>query len=364
MKITFVLPTANMSGGIRVLAIYADRLRQRGHDVFVVSQPPRRPTLRDRLRRLRQGLGWRQPAEGSHFDHFDVPHKVLKKRRPVADADVPDADVVVATWWETAEWVWKLSPAKGSKVHLIQGHETVYDPRLSDRIGAVWRLPMHKITVSRWLSDIARDVYGVDGAVVVHNGVDLDHFSAPPRGRQAKPTVGFVYSAVAFKGTDLILQAIDRLRGQFPELQVVSFGADEVVKHLPLPAGAQYTRLPAQECIPMIYAQADVWLCASRSEGFGLPLLEAMACRCPAVSSAVGVADELIQPGVNGYIVPVGDFEHLAARAADILHLPDDQWQRMSQAAWQATRGWTWDEATNQLEAALIDAAIQSKPEK
>ncbi|HEY9598179.1 MAG TPA: glycosyltransferase family 1 protein, partial [Cyanophyceae cyanobacterium] len=39
MKITFVLPFAGLSGGIRVVAIYAERLRKRGHDVLVVSLP-------------------------------------------------------------------------------------------------------------------------------------------------------------------------------------------------------------------------------------------------------------------------------------------------------------------------------------
>ena len=39
MKITFILPHAGLSGGIRVVAIYADRLKKRGHNVTVVSLP-------------------------------------------------------------------------------------------------------------------------------------------------------------------------------------------------------------------------------------------------------------------------------------------------------------------------------------
>ncbi len=42
MRVTFVLPHAGMAGGIRVLAIYAGRLHQRGHDVTVVSIPQAR----------------------------------------------------------------------------------------------------------------------------------------------------------------------------------------------------------------------------------------------------------------------------------------------------------------------------------
>jgi len=39
MKITFVVPTLNLSGGLRVIAIYADKLKQRGHEVTVVYHP-------------------------------------------------------------------------------------------------------------------------------------------------------------------------------------------------------------------------------------------------------------------------------------------------------------------------------------
>src|SRR5205807_1222832 len=46
MRITFVLPAPDLSGGIRVLATYAERLLCRGHDVRAVAVQPRHPTLR------------------------------------------------------------------------------------------------------------------------------------------------------------------------------------------------------------------------------------------------------------------------------------------------------------------------------
>ena len=115
MKITFVLPYAGLAGGVRVAAIYADRLGKRGHQVYVVSTPARAPLLKQKVKSLLKGDGWpATPDQGpSHLDGLAVPWKVLDHYRPVTDADVPDADVVVATWWETAEWVSKLSPSKG-----------------------------------------------------------------------------------------------------------------------------------------------------------------------------------------------------------------------------------------------------------
>ena len=56
----------------------------------------------------------------SHFDYVGVPVHVLDRYRPVMDCDVPDGDVVIATWWETAEWVVELSSRKGAKAYFIQ----------------------------------------------------------------------------------------------------------------------------------------------------------------------------------------------------------------------------------------------------
>src|SRR5689334_12938935 len=50
VKITFVLAIADLSGGVRVVSIYADRLKRRGHEVTIVVRPPRPPTLKERAR--------------------------------------------------------------------------------------------------------------------------------------------------------------------------------------------------------------------------------------------------------------------------------------------------------------------------
>jgi hypothetical protein len=99
MKITFVLPTLSLTGGIRVVYIFAERLRKRGHSVFVISLPHPQPSKRQQVRSLLQGRGWISPLENelSFFDNLAVEHKIIDSYRPVEDKDVPDADVVIAT---------------------------------------------------------------------------------------------------------------------------------------------------------------------------------------------------------------------------------------------------------------------------
>jgi hypothetical protein len=94
MKITFVLPTLSLTGGIRVVSIFAERLRKRGHSVFVISLPHPQPSMRQQVKLLLQGRGWISPPENepSFFDNLGVEHKIIDRYRPVEDKDVPDAD--------------------------------------------------------------------------------------------------------------------------------------------------------------------------------------------------------------------------------------------------------------------------------
>jgi hypothetical protein len=62
MKITFVLPYGGLAGGIRVAAIYAERLKKRGHEVVVVSTPPAQPSPSQQLISLLKGKGYMAQA--------------------------------------------------------------------------------------------------------------------------------------------------------------------------------------------------------------------------------------------------------------------------------------------------------------
>jgi glycosyltransferase involved in cell wall biosynthesis len=368
VKITFVLAVADHAGGIRVIATYAERLKQRGHEVTIVSRRPAKRTLSEQLRGLVTEGQWlpRRRSESSHIDGIGVTHHLVDGVRPIGDSDVPDGDVVIATWWETANWVDQLSPRKGRKVYFIQHHE-VFPYLPIAEVEATYRLPeLRKITISRWLADIMRDTYGDPDTRLVMNSVDTDLFFAPARGKQQRPTVGLIYhdDPGGWKGGDVAVKALARVKAVVPDLRVVSFGFRPPNRELPLPEGSTFVASPPQSQIRDLYAQCDVWLCASRSEGFCLPVLEAMACRCPVVSTRVGGAPDLIEEGLQGYVVDVEDSEGLAERLVQVLSLNEAAWRRMSAAAFSAATSYTWDDATNAFEAALFEAATRRTDER
>src|SRR5208282_5513615 len=141
MRITFVIPWPNLSGGVRVITIYAERLKRRGHTVHVLSSL-RREKIRVRhgLKSLLLGRGWPQVRpEPSYLHDSSVEHRILQPLRPPADTDFPDADVVVATFWNTAYHTLGLSPAKGAKAIFIQNYE-VENGKSNPQLDATWRM--------------------------------------------------------------------------------------------------------------------------------------------------------------------------------------------------------------------------------
>lgn len=292
MRVTFVVAALDMGGGIRVIAQYAEGLRQRGHDVMIVVPAPR---PYGRLQRVRNSLPFHKPRHvKSHFDGTGVTVKVLERWRPVRAADVPPADVIIATWWETAEWIADFPEDRGRKFYFVQDYEVWTGHK--ERVEATLRLPMRKITISRWLETLLAEQFGEPSAVVP-NGVDRTLFYSNEREMPDPFTVGFVYANNPRKGTDIAIDAVKLAREAMPELRCIAFGHAEPVESMTLPAFVEYHISPSQDRLRELYGSCSVWLFPSREEGFGLPLLEAMACGTPVIATPAGAASEIISKG-------------------------------------------------------------------
>jgi glycosyltransferase involved in cell wall biosynthesis len=365
MKITFVSPPyTGLAGGMRVLAIYADRLQKLGHEVCVVSRRRKKPNLKRQIKSLIKGetKPWENKSEFSYFDNPAVTHKILDGARPIntlTDEDVPDADVVVATWWATAEPVANLSPKKGAKAYFIQHYE-IHDSLPKEEVKLTWKLPFHKITISQWLVDIAKFEYGDDKVSLVPNSVDTEQFNALVREKQKIPTVGIMYSPVYWKGCDLSFRALALAREQIPNLRLLAFGRKNPTEDLPLPKNTTYTQQPLQNEIKNIYAQCDGWLFGSKTEGFGLPILEAMACRTPVIGTPAGAAPELLAKG-GGILVKPEDPEDMAKAIIKVCQMSNAEWRSMSDLAYKTATSYTWDDAAQLFEQALYRAIERTK---
>ena len=179
-------------------------------------------------------------------------------------------------------------------------------------------------------------------------GVDVGRFTDRPdrrtvrsdRGLPAQGQIIFSSSRVApEKDTVTLLEAFALLVREGRDVYLLnrSGGYEELVRH-----GERLDlghRLRATDAVdpraelPLDYVAADVCVQASREEGLGFSVLEALACGTPVIASAVGGLKETIRDGVTGWSVPPGDPQALAAALRDALDRPDEARRRAQAGA-------------------------------
>ncbi|PKM43379.1 MAG: glycosyltransferase family 1 protein [Firmicutes bacterium HGW-Firmicutes-8] len=185
---------------------------------------------------------------------------------------------------------------------------------------------------------------------VVHHGIDLNRFS--PVSACEKKEIAALYSnfrgrQVIFhparmsldKGCHISVKALKIIKEEFPNVLLVLAGTGQTVdwgahqqKHVAKIMGLidelglrpnVYARLFDWHEMPILYKVSD--LCVYPScfeEPFGLVMLESMATEKPIVVSKAGGMPEVIQNGVNGFVVKMGSAAELAERCGQLLRSP------------------------------------------
>ncbi|MBW4710800.1 glycosyltransferase family 4 protein [Roseobacter sp. YSTF-M11] len=360
MRITFVLPRPFLNGGMRVIVQHAKGLQELGHEVTLVLRGSRKRSL---LRKIKDLFAKRRfrPLKPEFFHETGLNVITLETDRAVGAADVPDADVVIATWWTTAAPVAALPKEKGAKVYFVQDYGAESTPQ--EPLIETWQLGMNVITLCNWLADLVRQHASPPLLEIVPNGIDAEAFAASvtaaARQPQDPPTVGLQARGSYQKGTDIAAAALCLAAREVPGLRARSFGFSPVRGDIALPAGSIHHRAPSDEEVPRIYADCDLWLFPSRKEGFGLPILEALAVGTPVIATPAAAAPELISAR-NGALLDDFAPETMAAAIVEFYALPEEKRRKLSDAAWADARKYSWSAATRQFEAALEKAMAAS----
>jgi mannosyltransferase len=179
-------------------------------------------------------------------------------------------------------------------------------------------------------------------ARVIHHGVDIDLYHPTPDREQAWAEGGLPgrYGIGCFgrvrrqKGVDVFAEALIRLLPRYPEFTAVVIGqvtAEETAFAAELKdkiASAGLTdrilflgERPPEE-LPAWFRRMSIYVFASRNEGFGLTLLEAMASGAALVASRAGAAEVVVEDGATGVLVPPGDVDALTAALEPLMADP------------------------------------------
>ncbi|MBK8165509.1 MAG: glycosyltransferase family 4 protein [bacterium] len=322
MRICQLSTRRDFYGGEVCLANLARGLRQRGHQTTCVVRPDARlaPELAARglpvhVLPLRD---WYEPVSIARLAAW-----LRRERVAILHAHNPRDWFIAA-----AATVGTGTVCVGSR-HLLRPVAHVALKRsFLQRLGAM-------IAVSDAVRVSAAGLVVPERLVTVPNGIELEteEQAGPALRRELglaprQPVVGCVARLSPEKGLGDLLQAVSLLRGRWPQLALILVGeapagsghADDLRRRA---AGlgledrvhfCGYRRSAADLC-----AAFDVHVTSSLAEPCGLATLEAMARGRPVVATASGGSPELVDDGVEGFLVPPGDPVRLAARLDCLL---------------------------------------------
>jgi O-antigen biosynthesis protein len=319
MKIAYYLPSVGVSGGVAVVCQHANRLQQRGHDVFILTNSEYRK------------IDW--------FPNQKVP--------VISRAEFPeDIDILVATGWETSFEIVGL-PAK-HKCYFVQSDESRFHPTGSEWQGITalsYLMNFNYLTEARWIQRWLMDNFG-HPAALVPNGLDETLFfpSEPLTPKGKKPRI-LLEGAIAFayKGMEEAFTAVSDLDAEIWCVSTLgvpkpTWRCDRFFKQVPLTE------------MRKIYSSCDILLKLSRVEGLFGPPMEMMACGGTVVVGKVSGYDEYIVDGENALVVDPQDIP--AARAAVEKLISDENLRKKLIANGLVTaKNWNWEPSIDHLEA-------------
>lgn len=197
------------------------------------------------------------------------------------------------------------------------------------------------ICVSQTTADDLKRYWGIgnERSVVIRHGVEEHFFTEPgdhllgdnPIFQPGKLVLLSPYNLEPRKNLGALLEALALLRREFSELKLALFGRGLVTSEREQTFQRQVQRLQLQEAIvrlgpvsdamlKQLYRRADVFVFPSLYEGFGLPVLEALACGACVLGGTTAATAEVA--GTAAELVDTSDVSALATQLSDLLRQP------------------------------------------
>ena len=201
-------------------------------------------------------------------------------------------------------------------------------------------------------------------------GLNLEVIAAPPgvepamvEGRRAvrRPYLLFIGKPdLKSKGLQILVRAWRKLRGQWPELELVVIGRTRKGSRKSEETGIRYVGYVAsRKQLADWYASAAVTVLSSTvpGESFGMVLAEALMAGCPVVGPNMGGVPELVEDGLNGYLFPPGHVDGLATVLDCVLRRQTELRDYISSKRKAYQTQFSWDQTAGIVAKTLRSAA-------
>jgi glycosyltransferase involved in cell wall biosynthesis len=187
---------------------------------------------------------------------------------------------------------------------------------------------------------------GVAPEFTAEEGRSLPQHAAVRNGldREDGPRMVHVGSCIPRKRVDVLLDVFARVRTMVPGLRLWKVGGAwtngqrEQIERLGLNGAVVHVAGISRADLADLYRRAAAVVVPSEAEGFGLPVIEALACGAPVVASDIPALREAGGPAA--VYAPVGDVEAWAEAVVKVLTEPSSAPPRAERLAWAARFSW------------------------
>jgi glycosyltransferase involved in cell wall biosynthesis len=206
-----------------------------------------------------------------------------------------------------------------------------------------------------------------ENVFLVHCGLDHGTFCPDSSVKRSEvPTVVFLGRLRKYKGVQILLRAVPKIREKVPEVKVLIVGdgphretLEKLAARLGISDVVTFTGfVPSQERVRFLRT-SHVAVTPSPKEGWGLTVVEANACGTPVVASRSPGLRDSVRHGETGFLVRHGDVEELAARVVEVLTdgaLRD----ALAEGALEWAGRFTWKACADRC-ASIIEAVAEGK---
>lgn len=231
------------------------------------------------------------------------------------EKNIPDADVIIATYWRTAEILKFIPAVKGRKFYYIQGLETWGGDE--DRVMATWQLPFTRVVIAKWLGQLLADK-GLPHHVV-QNGTNNNIFFRDNIAKHRQPyLIGMMWHSLPLKGSSDGLAILIKMREKDSRVRAVVFGT--MPRPLNIPSWVEFIERPTSSELRVIYNRCVIFLAPSHGEGWGLTASEAMMCGSAVLATRTEGHLEFIEDGKSGLMYRAQDIEDGVSKLSELLN--------------------------------------------
>ncbi|MCX7765547.1 MAG: glycosyltransferase family 4 protein [Candidatus Sumerlaeia bacterium] len=276
--------------------------------------------------------------------------KVLRRFQPevaIAFLGIPSGGV--AWWYWQKNKIPYIVSLRGGDVPGTQPEQLkLYHLICKPLIKSIWRKAKYVVANSKGLRDLAALTLNEREILSIPNGVDLGIYQ-PGGEKSPAESVRLLYvGRVSMeKRLDLLIEALAELKHLNWKLQIV--GEGPVLKELKqqvirtnLTARIEFTGWKSREELVKFYQQADVFVFPSTSEGMPNVVLEAMACGLPVITSKIPGCEELVEEGVNGFLIEPRNKAHLIAGLIKLITSPEQR-RQLGEQSRKKVKAYSWE---------------------